>query len=113
MIELDVMIYDEPLVVEWLIACIDRERITVVRKQQADGSWKFAVYNNCDRRCLSREGEWCYESLPSNRPDDWYETHRFPTFEEAVAAARPAAEAVLKETTERVAMMNAAMEKKT
>lgn len=27
--------------------------------------------------CLSTTGEWDYERLPSNREDEWLETHRF------------------------------------
>ena len=28
--------------------------------------------------CLSSNGEWDYEPLPSSRDDDWLEAHRFP-----------------------------------
>jgi len=27
--------------------------------------------------CLSRDGEWDYEPLPSSREDDWLAAHRF------------------------------------
>jgi hypothetical protein len=104
-IKLDAQIYDEPLPTSWLVGRIDHDYITIDKKRQEDGSWKFAVYQG-DRRVLSKEGEWAYESMPSNRPDDWYETHRFATFEEAAALAKPAAEAILKEMQERVALMN-------
>ena len=40
--------------------------------------------------CLGSDGEWDYESIPSERRDDWLATHRFP-FDEAVRLAVKAA----------------------
>lgn len=34
-----------------------------------------------DSWCLSREGEWELEPLPSARDDDWLAAHRFPLTE--------------------------------
>lgn len=39
------------------------------------GRDKWAVLNG--RRCLSSTGEWDWESIPSEREDDWLATHRF------------------------------------
>jgi hypothetical protein len=39
------------------------------------GRGKWAVLNS--RWCLSSTGEWEWESIPSEREDDWLETHRF------------------------------------
>lgn len=105
-IKLNAQIYDEPLPTGWLVGHIGHDYITIDKKRQEDGSWKFAVYQG-DRRVLSKKGEWDYESMPSNRPDDWYETHRFDTFEEAVAIAKPAAETILKQEQEHVDLYNA------
>lgn len=38
-------------------------------------------------QCLSSTGEWDYEPSPSNREDDWKETHRFP-LDQALALAK-------------------------
>lgn len=37
-------------------------------------------------RCLGADGVWDHERSPSNREDDWRETHRFP-LEEALRLA--------------------------
>jgi hypothetical protein len=29
------------------------------------------------RECLGSDGEWWYESIPSERSDEWLKTHRF------------------------------------
>ncbi|SEN88185.1 hypothetical protein [Nonomuraea pusilla] len=39
------------------------------------GRDKWAVLNS--RWCLSSTGEWDWESIPSEREDDWLATHRF------------------------------------
>lgn len=40
-------------------------------------------------RCLSRSGEWAFESIPSGREDDWLAEHRWP-LDEALEAAKAA-----------------------
>lgn len=48
-------------------------------------AWSITVeYAGFDRwavrhlsQCLSRDGEWDYEPLPSSREDDWLAAHRF------------------------------------
>lgn len=42
------------------------------------------------RRCLGTDGEWDWESLPSERTDDWLATHRFD-LDTALRLAREAA----------------------
>jgi hypothetical protein len=42
------------------------------------------------RQCLGRDGEWDWESLPSERTDEWLAEHRF-TEQEALRLAREAA----------------------
>ncbi len=50
------------------------------------GRGKWAVLHGA-RRCLGSDGEWDWESIPSEREDDWLATHRF-TLEEALELAR-------------------------
>lgn len=40
--------------------------------------------------CLGADGEWDYESIPSERRDEWLATHRFP-LERALELAKAAA----------------------
>jgi len=40
------------------------------------GRGKWAVLRS-GKRCLSSTGEWDWESIPSEREDDWLATHRF------------------------------------
>jgi hypothetical protein len=42
--------------------------------------------------CLSLDGEWEFESLPSSRDDEFYDRCRFRTFGQACAAAERAKE---------------------
>jgi hypothetical protein len=39
------------------------------------------------RQCLARSGEWDWESIPSERTDEWLAEHRFP-LDEALRLAR-------------------------
>ncbi|MBL8237295.1 MAG: hypothetical protein JNM66_07750 [Bryobacterales bacterium] len=47
---------------------------------------RYAVRDG-PRNCLSVDGEWEYEPLPSERDAEHYRRFRFMTFEDAVAAA--------------------------
>lgn len=105
-IKLDFEIHEDPQPVEWIVARIENESITILRKRQEDGSTKYAVYNG-SRFVLNREGtRFVYESMPFNREADWCENYRFSTFEEALEKALPAAKKLLVETQERVRRMN-------
>jgi hypothetical protein len=42
------------------------------------------------RKCLGADGEWDWESIPSEREDEWLATHRFD-LETALRLAREAA----------------------
>jgi hypothetical protein len=50
------------------------------------GKWAVCHFS----QCLSRDGEWSYESSPSNRENDWKERHRFPLSEAIDLASRAA-----------------------
>lgn len=39
------------------------------------GAETYAVLRH--RQCLGNDGEWDFESSPSNREDEWIATHRF------------------------------------
>jgi hypothetical protein len=39
------------------------------------GGGKWGVYNRT--RCLGSDGEWSWESIPSERRDEWLAEHRF------------------------------------
>lgn len=41
------------------------------------GGDRWAVMQDVGRWCLSRDGEWSYESIPSERTDEWKAAHRF------------------------------------
>lgn len=51
---------------------------------------RFAVRNDL-KRCLTVDGEWEHEPMPSSRDDTFYEWCRFKSFE----AARDAAEGAM------------------
>lgn len=63
---------DEMLADEF--SAMDADTWSVVVECRGFGRW--AVTRSV-RRCLSADGEWDYEPSPSNREDDWLETHRF------------------------------------
>ncbi|MFD7661301.1 hypothetical protein [Streptomyces sp. NPDC059788] len=53
---------------------------------RGDGRWAVCRLG----KCLSADGTWSYESIPSERRDDWLAKHRFD-FETAERLAREAA----------------------
>ena len=65
----------------------DVESITLVRRQQLDGSTKWAVMKRT-MWCLSKDAEWEIEPMPSSRDDAYLERCRFDTPDEALAVWR-------------------------
>jgi hypothetical protein len=61
----------------------DRRNFTITIARTSPG--RFAIRWLGD--CLSRDREWEYEHIPSERRDDWLETHRFG-YDEALKIAR-------------------------
>lgn len=106
MIVLRYKMHDKPLPITYEVARIESTHITVELCWQEDGSFKWAVRDGF-RMCLHKEGGWDFESLPSNRPEDWISTHRWDSFEEAAAAAMVAAQETLRIQQDRVAFLNA------
>ena len=56
------------------------------------GSDRWAVLHS--RHCLGTDGEWDWETIPSERTDEWIAAHRF-TLEAALHLAREAAPKVV------------------
>lgn len=67
--------------------------VTVERRIQEDGSVLWGVYRS-DRCCLTKDGIWEYERLPSNREDDFYTRCRWETLGLALAAAKVGAQMI-------------------
>lgn len=60
-------------------------------KVEYRGRGKWAVLRG---RCLGSDGEWDWESIPSEREDDWLASHRFG-LEQALELARKHAPRVI------------------
>lgn len=67
--------------------------VTVERRIQGDGSVLWGVYRS-ERCCLTKDGIWEYERLPSNREDDFYTRCRWETLGLALAAAKVGAQMI-------------------
>lgn len=61
----------------------DTQSITLKRQPQRSGPDKWAI--NRGSSCLSKEGYWEYEPLPSSRDDDFLSRCRFDSPQEALA----------------------------
>jgi hypothetical protein len=106
--KLEVTQYEEPLPLTWEVVKFGgscREDITITRQRQPDGPDKFAVRTS-DRYCVNREGVSEFESMPSNRTDEFYKRCRYNTFEEALEVARKATEVMRTELQERLDFLN-------
>ena len=58
--------------------------VVLLRRRQIDGPDRWAVV---DKGCaLDKDGDWVQEPIPSSRTDEYLETTRFTTHEEAVMA---------------------------
>jgi len=65
---------------------IDVHHFTVAVEYRGDGQWAVCRH----RQCLGTDGFWSWESIPSEREDEWIATHRF-SLDEARALAKDAA----------------------
>jgi hypothetical protein len=68
------------------IGCADADTWKLTVEHRGRGEW--AVMRH--RICLGSDGEWSWESIPSEREDDWLATHRFPLAEALDLARRHA-----------------------
>lgn len=62
---------------------INSSAFQIVVAYRGRGLWAVSRH----RRCLGRSGEWDWESMPSERADEWLAEHRFP-LAEALRLAR-------------------------
>ena len=62
---------------------IDAGHFTIRVEYRGRGLWAVLRHGFC----WGTDGEWDYESSPSNREDEWLATHRFP-LERALELAR-------------------------
>lgn len=83
----------EPIVTatEYTVSCIpedhiDRGHFEITVAYRGRSLWAVARH----RQCLGTDGEWDWESIPSERTDEWLATHRFD-LDTALALAREAA----------------------
>ncbi len=105
MIQLRYTLHDSPVPVSYEVLRIDgRAEVVIDRMGQMDGTHKWAIRDG--RMCFSKKGEWEHESMPSNRPDNWVDTHRFDTFGEASAMAQAAAKVKIDQYKEQVRLHN-------
>jgi hypothetical protein len=106
MIKLSYTLHAVPVPVSYEVLLIEgRAEVRIDRMLQEDGSYKWSIRNGFGM-CLSTLGKWDYESMPSNRPEDWIATHRFDTFEKASELAHVVAQADLDEYKRRVNFVN-------
>lgn len=76
-----------------------RERITVEKREQQDGTalWAIKTSNGC---CINERLEWRYEGMPSSRTDSFLKKFRFKNLNQAISIAKKAAKVVEKEFQE-------------
>lgn len=68
--------------------------INVERAAQRSGPDKWAVRSGTNV-CLSKDGTWEFESMPSERDNEWLSLHRWDTFDAAMDAALEARDTVM------------------
>lgn len=76
---------------EYTVSCIPEDNINrpvfeITVAYRGNGRWAVCRL----RQCLGSDGQWDYESIPSERTDEWLATHRFD-LETALKLAREAA----------------------
>lgn len=63
--------------VSYLVSCLpegeDQHSFTIRVEYRGGGRWAVVQH----RMCLGADGEWSWESIPSEREDEWLATHRF------------------------------------
>lgn len=65
--------------------------ITVTRREQEHAPPRWSV-DGAGRQVLTLQGEWIYEPMPSSQTPEFYARTRWDSCDEALAAARTAAE---------------------
>jgi len=99
--------HDRPIAVRYEVyrdtsgACIVLDR--VVDDATGDEYW---VVRDDMRRCLSVDGLWDYEIVPTTRPERWVNLHRFSSLRNAWHRARNAAQALVLDAYEEQEMLD-------
>lgn len=75
-------------VTQYTVSCVpdehdDRLHFEIIVEYRGRGRWAVMRLS----RCLGRDGSWSYDSLPSNREEEWLAQYRF-TETEAVRLAQ-------------------------
>ena len=65
---------------------INRHVFAITVAYRGRGLWAVSRHS----QCLAADGTWSWESIPSEREDEWLAAHRFP-LEEALRLAKDAA----------------------
>ncbi|MEU5945119.1 hypothetical protein ABZ793_06100 [Micromonospora sp. NPDC047465] len=81
----------EPRPTEYTVCALPEDDINahsyaITVAYRGRGLWAVTRY----RRCLGTDGEWDWESIPSEREDEWLATHRFALDEALRLAAEHA-----------------------
>jgi hypothetical protein len=74
--------------VQWRKPYTGYDQITVEARDVRPHRWAICKNGNC----LTKDGEWVYESPPSSRTDEFLEECRWDDLNEAITAAKKAAE---------------------
>jgi hypothetical protein len=69
------------------IECVDSSTWKLTVEYRGRGKW---AVTRTGRVCLGSDGEWDWESIPSERQDEWLTAHRFPLAEALDLARRHA-----------------------
>ena len=95
--------WTKPVPIEYEVARVEHERVTIVRARQRDKSHKWKVMRG--PTALTKSGDWVYESMPSSRTDAYLAQTRFDSLKEATEHAQVAAKAFVSEMQGRYALM--------
>ena len=68
----------------WGVQAFGRERVFIEEAKQRDGSMKYKIVNEFGGSCLTKEGLWEIELLPSSRTDDYLKRARYKTIDKAL-----------------------------
>jgi len=86
-------VYERPVAFEVSVwppghgACIDSSTWCVTVADRGRGKWAVLRGGSGSKACLSSDGKWEREPIPSERDDDWLAAHRY-SLDDALRLAR-------------------------
>jgi hypothetical protein len=86
----ELLAFATTFMVQWRDPYTGYDQITVEARARNVGPHRWAICKNGN--CLTKDGEWVYESLPSSRTDEFLVECRWDDLDEAITAAKKAAE---------------------